>query len=584
MEDAPRNNLSLRRLLAGCWLVAATFPGLRVYADDASGRDPSDAPWLRPIENLDPVFATADIPTAVITAPVQSPPFDALVFPPEYHTPAWKPVQPVRTPEIVAGETRNVERVRMFHAIREPAQRSVAIRKTQPDRSLSTAARVRADEEPTVAANQEPAPAPPLPQPRTAPPMPAVSVEIHGIAGQAQTPQPTAPLPNPKPDVNDLPPSLLHAPVHSTPAAAVTWEEMAAQTRWQRRQTIAQQVSTEILGDRSEITKLAPQLNVSTFTAQRLAQDAARTLRDAREQARRATPLSALSSAMETLRLIADANDLLDGSVVSATNLQQAQTALRESADFAGRFGPVGPDTISRMVQSHQTPVLKNCDLGTFNGSRAADVYLDFAREKLAAVALANPLATEALVVLADVKQQADAQGPVTDAIVISLLRAALQARPDDAAVANELGYQLLKQGLLSESQWVLEHSLKLQPSRAAGTNLAEVLRQRGDLVGARGLIARLDTLPVPAPQQPQVYSVSPRQFAALSPSLASPVTPAQLQSQGTPPNNTPNAATTGNSTSPTMAPAPTLASPVQPAEPKGPIGRVADAVSSLWK
>lgn len=367
--------------------------------------------------------------------------------------------------------------------------------------------------------------------------------------------------------------------------------------RWLRKRSLARQVSSEILGAPASRPVVPPSPNVSTMTSRRLAQQAAEQLSQARRQSARGTLLSARRSAFETLRLIADANDLLIGNVTSATALQQARTALRESEDFAGRFGPVGPEAISRMVASHQTTILKGCDTSQLNGSRATDLYLDFARSQLADVAEANPIAIEALVVLAEVERQTETPGPLSDAMVISLLRAAIQAGPNDPVVANELGFQLLKQGLLEEAQWALEHSYRLHPSRSAGVNLAETLRQRGDQASAQAMIARLDQIPSAPARQPQVFALTPQQFAALSQPTAPPQSQQVSQNhrfahnQPVPRAAMPAAgAAVGGpaaavASPPAAAPlAPTPAAPVQPAEPKSPLGRVADAVSHFWK
>ncbi|QEG40355.1 tetratricopeptide repeat protein [Roseimaritima ulvae] len=360
-------------------------------------------------------------------------------------------------------------------------------------------------------------------------------------------------------------------------------ERSPADSRWLRKRALAQQVSREILGATQARMVAAPAPNVSTMTARRLAQQAADQLAQARRQLDRGTLLSARGSAFETLRLIADANDLLTGTVSSATALQAARTALRESEDFAGRFGPVGPEAIARMAASHQTTILKDCDTSQLNGSRATDIYLDYARSQLAEVADSNPIAIEALVVLSQVERQSESPGTLRDAMVISLLRAAIQAGPHDPVVANELGFQLLQQGLLEEAQWALEHSFRLHPTRSAGVNLAETLRQRGDLHGAQAMFASLQPIPPEPAPQPQVYALSPQQFAAFS----QPTAPPQRQPIGQPQRPLaaqPQLQPLPQPVAAPPAPTPTPAAPVQPAESKGPLGRVADAVSQFWK
>ncbi|WP_153557083.1 tetratricopeptide repeat protein [Roseimaritima sediminicola] len=373
-----------------------------------------------------------------------------------------------------------------------------------------------------------------------------------------------------------------------------------------QRSRIARQVSRQILTQHRDASAPPPVPQVATLTSRRLAQQAADRLAEARAQTRRGTWLSARQSARQALALIADANDLLDGSVRSATALVQAEQALREAEHFTGKYGPVGPEAIARLVASHQTPVLQHCDTQGLNGGRAIDLYLDFARSKFAEVADANPIAIEALMVLAETRRagaDGDAgeagtnEGPVNDAVVISLLRAALQAAPDDPVVANELGYQLLRQGLLEEAQWSLTHSYRLRPSRVAAMNLAETLRQRGDVAAARQVVAAMATLPQDRPAAPQLLALSPQQFAAMSPPTSLPSRPAigpAPPSLSAPASQAAPQLQAGSQVQATARPLPqatagpaaepTPVQPARPAESESVVGRVASALSELWK
>ena len=110
-------------------------------------------------------------------------------------------------------------------------------------------------------------------------------------------------------------------------------------------------------------------------------------------------------------------------------------------------------------------------------------------------------------------------------------------------------------------------------------------------------MIARLEQIPPAPARQPQVFALSPQQFAALSQPTAGPQSQHISQSQPFAHNHpVPRAAmpaagttmgvpTAADHSPPAAAPlAPTPAAPVQPAEPKSRLGRVADAVSHFWK
>ncbi len=386
-----------------------------------------------------------------------------------------------------------------------------------------------------------------------------------------------APLEQPPPTAaTTLTPRSPNAPVRQPTSGSLGSEGVAKDpsiAKQRQRSIIARQVSQRNLQATSQPLRPLPIPSAHSLTAKRLAQQAASAVAKAQDHAKRGMVHSARTNALEALRLIAEANDLLDGGVDSTTRLTQARTALREVTDFTGRFGTVQAETIARMTQSHETPVLRNCRAELLNGPRAVEIYLDYAREQLAAVAMANPIATNACVVLAKVEAAAKPEDSFQAAVAICLLRAALQARPDDAYVANELGYQLLQQSLLDEAEWVLQHSFQLQPSKAAGFNLAETLRQQGKQAQAQAIAARASDLPESTHNPVHVFTLSPQEFATLSPPQTSvPQTHAGSSSLPSP--------ASGQGPMPTPAPEPRPATEQSP----GPLGRVANAVSRLWK
>lgn len=300
--------------------------------------------------------------------------------------------------------------------------------------------------------------------------------------------------------------------------AAADWSQQHDYARWRQRQEIAQKVSQSIRSQPSEELSLPPRPDVRSMTAKRLAREAVTILERAEGEQRRGMVAAAKRSADEVLHKIAQANDLLAPELQAAVYLEQAQAALREAEDFLGRFGSVDGQDIARMVDSHQTPVLKSCDVSEMTGPQAADLYLDHARRLFAYVANRNPIATAALRTLADLRRRSATAQAADDAAAISLLRAAFQASPEDAIIANELGYELLQQGLLDEARWTLAKSYQLQPSRAAGMNLVEAFRQSGDLPAARELLAQVQALPqVPVPAAPPIMVLDPQEFASIS-------------------------------------------------------------------
>ncbi|QDS93132.1 hypothetical protein FF011L_18870 [Roseimaritima multifibrata] len=539
MDDAKRKRYRLKHVLLGCALASCTLSALSVYGNE-------DRPFLAIRE---PGSEPAK-PTRIAPAPA-----------PEKNSSASLP-NPMQANELTG------RRQPTSALIREPSTATVAI--GHP-----------------VASQQ---PVPPSLQAavqkgQTVHDFPAASLASAAANQVANVPDVKVTLPMVPDSDSQTSATYSHLPNNFQ----LNWQNVQQDRQFERelaqeasRKTLARQVSTRTLSKLRTPSEQAPTPAVSTLTARRMAEQAIQSLDDAHLQLRRGMHLTAKRSAMETLRLIADANDMLDGQIRSARNLQQAQQALEEANDFSGQYGPVSQASLQRMVQSHQTPVLKDCTTSHLNGSRAADLYLDFARAKFAIVAEANPIATEALAVLAEVERKNKKPTALTDAVVISLLRAAIQARPDDAVIANELGFQLLKQGLLEEAQWALEKSFQIQPTRSAGVNLAETLRQSGNIQAARERIAQIEGLPIQPPATPQIITLSPQQFASLSP----PTSPPGIQPQPTLAIPAASADRTASDSSGSTATSnePTPAPQVVPAEPKSAVGRVAQAVSQLWK
>lgn len=168
--------------------------------------------------------------------------------------------------------------------------------------------------------------------------------------------------------------------------------------------------------------------------------------------------------------------------------LDQARTAMNEAQDFAGRFGSIDADAISRMVRSHRTPTLKSVNLARLSAIDAADAYLDHARIHLATLSSQNAVAARSMDLLAAVLLSRDNPRSLPSASALALRRAALQGQPGNAPLARRLGEHLREVGLRVESERVFAH--------AAAAN-----RFRPD---------------APAPLM-QVETLSPEAFAATS-------------------------------------------------------------------
>jgi len=193
--------------------------------------------------------------------------------------------------------------------------------------------------------------------------------------------------------------------------------------------------------------------------------------------------LTAAANAVDALKLIAQTLDARAGNATATGDLTKALTAIREAEDFVGKYGMVDSAAIKRMVRSHSTEVLKPYDTTNLSGLAAADVYLDWSRRCLTQLASADPIASDALCVMAHAYRLRDGGTPFGLATSVHLMRAASEGQPQNAVLATA------------------NHPGRGNPFPATPTAGSEKNR----------------------PKEVQLLQVSPQQFAALSPHTAGP-------------------------------------------------------------
>lgn len=287
------------------------------------------------------------------------------------------------------------------------------------------------------------------------------------------------------------------------------------------------------------------QLVAPSLTSMQLWRRGEQLTQEAELALRRGAVHSSREGALEALRTYAAAADMRGERRDAAEALEQATTAIREAGDFVGRYGHVDAADLQRMVDAHQTPVLKGGEASRLNPQAAADLYLDFARQRLTEAAGGRREAAAALAVLARAERLqeermgarvgGDARAVLAEAVAITYLRAALGTDPGSGPLANELGHQAMRLGLLGEAQWALERSWALGPNEPALRNLIETHRRAGNVATAQELAAILPQLAADARSAvPQVVQLDPGHFAAISPPLQSPAAgvPAAVEAQ----------------------------------------------------
>lgn len=148
--------------------------------------------------------------------------------------------------------------------------------------------------------------------------------------------------------------------------------------------------------------------------------------------------LTAEERARKALELIAQSIDTREQSLTATRDLAIALTAIREAEDFVGKYGLTSGETIARMVRSHSTEVLKSYDASNLSGLAAADIYLDWACRCVAPIAIADPLAAEAIRILAMSHRMRDNVTPFGIATSVHLIRTAAEGVPGNRRVQLE--------------------------------------------------------------------------------------------------------------------------------------------------
>ena len=243
---------------------------------------------------------------------------------------------------------------------------------------------------------------------------------------------------------------------------------------------------------------------------------------------------SAFYSALEETELAAvhliRVLDLMGRSHACEQNWMMAQRAFSEADDFASTH-LLADDTrlFQRIVQSHETPVLKGEDLGRVSPLAAAESYRQYAVLRLVEASHNHPWASEVYYGIGRVWQaMADTDGG-QDAMrqkAAAYYRAAHAIAPYNSMASNQLGFLLLQMDRPADAMVALTASVNSAPVRSNLQNLAEASRRLGDQATYQWALSSLANMEIASeatPSRPSVTEVDPQTFAAISPYSGSP-------------------------------------------------------------
>lgn len=232
----------------------------------------------------------------------------------------------------------------------------------------------------------------------------------------------------------------------------------------------------------------------------------------------RGTPLLARKYAMQALKEFASAANPAGMPASGEQSFYAALTALRESTDF-GRYGDLNTVALQRLVNSHQTPALKETDLAPLSLVQAGQAYHDLAERYLVRALRSQPIASQALALLAKTEPFAiqDAQWAVAGNQAC-LLKAALTCDPYDVDARESLGNALIKLGLFEQAKLIVEASAVRNPTPELLRLMGVINRRLGYAEAAASFETQYANQQSARAKKGVVIQMNPHQFAQLSP------------------------------------------------------------------
>lgn len=230
--------------------------------------------------------------------------------------------------------------------------------------------------------------------------------------------------------------------------------------------------------------------------------------------------------------------DLASNSYRAEPTWHLAIQALSEAEDFTMfQRMSVDTDTLRRIIDSHETTVLKGTDTRNVSPLVAAQHYRQFAEQQLIQASQGHPWASDVFYSMGRTFQaQAENADTGSDALrwkAVTFYRAAASVLPSNSMASNQLGYILLQMDRPQEAREALVASLGAKASTPALENLVEASRRLGDPSTINWAVQQLainQSATQPA-EAPMVLELEPREFIAISPRSSGP----QSQSSSTP-------------------------------------------------
>lgn len=202
--------------------------------------------------------------------------------------------------------------------------------------------------------------------------------------------------------------------------------------------------------------------------------------------AQRGAYFSARAEFIQVLRLATQTLDTAEKSHRHSDALAEAIVALEEAGDFIPSGARLEANVdLSMVVSSHRTPVLKNRDLQFETALTAAQLYFNYAQDKLSIACGGVPETARALVGLGRIQEYLYKTTGDNRTLIgprsMALFQTALAIDGSNFEAANELGVMLARYGQLEDAKQVLLQGVKSSPRAEIWQNLASVHQSLGE-------------------------------------------------------------------------------------------------------
>ena len=310
-------------------------------------------------------------------------------------------------------------------------------------------------------------------------------------------------------------------------------EDVAAAELLQQRRELAAKISNE-LTSQATVAEGNPTNAIEPGPGwQAVGEELKQHVSKCEELLTRRAYLSAMQEADQAIVRLIRVLDLKQNRLYSEPIWSQAQQALREAQEFTS-VHRVASDTalFTRLIQSHETPVLKDANVSELPPLVAAQHYRAYAEQCLVAAAQGHPWFCELYYCLGrSLQAQAESNPSKADSLLlqsVAYFRAAQAIDPTNVTNVNQLSYVLLKLDRPAEAFQQLQPIVQqAECPLEAWQNLAQASARLGDTQtekwAVENYMAAKSRGIEPSGPVNTLVQVSEEQFRAMSPRTIGP-------------------------------------------------------------